>query len=237
VKIHDHSKYPLTCLFSAHSTTSCLIMFNLFNLRFFTIAVIKHFSNFKHREVLPLYPKYSSPGLKVHLGSGTINLQGWVNIDTRQAPHIHLQANNFDLSEFNDNSIREIYMCHVLEHFSFVEVEKLLSNLHRKLSPGGVLRLSVPDFDQLIRIYQSNNNDISSIRYALMGGQDYEYNFHKSVFNSSSLSDMLLSCGFKHLQAWNTREDFGENLGDWSNKSFKTFKGNIPVSLNIKGIK
>lgn len=212
-------------------------MFNLFSFRSFAIAVIKHFFHFKYREVLPLYPKYSAPGLKVHLGSGSINLQGWVNIDSRQAPHIHLQANNFDLSEFNDSSISEIYICHVLEHFSFVEVQKILANMHRKLAVGGVLRISVPDFDQLISIYQANKNEISSIRYALMGGQDYEYNFHKSVFNSSSLTKLLTSCGYKNVQAWSTREDFGGDLGDWSNKSFKTSRGNIPVSLNIKATK
>lgn len=212
-------------------------MNNLFRLGSIALISLKRLNPFRHKDSAPLYTINTASGLKVHLGAGTINLQGWVNIDSRQAPHIHLQANNFDLSEFNDSSISEIYMCHVLEHFSFVEVQKILANMHRKLAVGGVLRISVPDFDQLISIYQANKNEILSIRYALMGGQDYEYNFHKSVFNSSFLTKLLTSCGYKNVQAWSTREDFGGDLGDWSNKSFKTSRGNIPVSLNIKATK
>lgn len=185
----------------------------------------------------PVYPKASDGGLKIHLGAGPINIQSWVSIDARQAPHIHLQSEGFALNEFADCAISEIYMCHVLEHFSFEEAKTVLNTLRKKLKVGGVLRLSVPDFDQLIAIYHSSGNDLEPIKSALMGGQDYEYNFHKAVFNKALLSNLLISCGFNGVQTWNTLEDFGIDLGDWSNKGFDTPAGNIPVSLNIKAIK
>jgi hypothetical protein len=71
---------------------------------------------------------------------------------------------------------------------------------------------------------------------ALMGGQDYKYNFHKAVFNKALLSSLLMSCGFVSVQTWSTQEDFGIDLGDWSNRGFDTPTGNIPVSLNIKAM-
>lgn len=185
----------------------------------------------------PIYPIHSDNGLKVHLGAGPINIQGWINIDARQAQHIHLQSEGFDLKEFADGVISEIYMCHVLEHFSFEEAKTVLSTLCKKLKVGGVLRLSVPDFDQLIAIYQASGNDLEMIKMALMGGQDYEYNFHKGIFNKNLLSNLLVSCNFNSVQTWNTLEDFGIDLGDWSNKSFETPAGDIPVSLNIKAVK
>lgn len=188
-------------------------------------------------ESFPIFPNRSDSGLKIHLGAGPINIQGWINIDARNAPHIHLQSSGFDLNEFSDGAVSEIYMCHVLEHFSFSDAKVVLKKLNDKLKSGGVLRLSVPDFDQLIAIYHAAGNDLELIKLALMGGQDYEYNFHKAVFNKTLLTDLLLSCGFHHVQQWSTQEDFGIDLGDWSNKEFDTAIGNIPVSLNIKAMK
>lgn len=185
----------------------------------------------------PIYPKHNEVGLKIHLGSGPINIQGWVNVDVREAPHIHLRSEGFALDEFANGAISEIYMCHVLEHFSFEQARTVLKTMYGKLKPGGVLRLSVPDFDQLITIYHASGNNLDLIKMALMGGQDYEYNYHKSIFNGVFLGDLLLSCGFNHIQTWSTQEDFGIDLGDWSSKGFDTPAGNIPVSLNIKAMK
>lgn len=185
----------------------------------------------------PVYPKAGDGGLKIHLGAGPINLQGWVNIDARQAPHIHLHSEGFALNEFADGAISEIYMCHVLEHFSFEEIGEILRNFHKKLKVGGVLRLSVPDFDRLVTVYQANGNNLELIKFALMGGQDYVHNFHKCVFNRVALADQLAVCGFEHMAEWSTLEEFGVHLGDWSETGFQTPKGEFPISLNMKAIK
>jgi predicted SAM-dependent methyltransferase len=182
-------------------------------------------------------PAAHTSGLKVHLGCGPINIQGWINIDGRDATHIHLHSNGFELNEFTDGSISEIYMCHVLEHFSFSQTNELLKTMHRKLKFGGVLRLSVPDFDLLVEIYTANGKNLELIKMALMGGQDYDYNFHKGVFNKTILSKLLSSTGFSEIKSWDTIEDFGVDLSDWSNKLFITPNGNFPVSLNIKAVK
>jgi predicted SAM-dependent methyltransferase len=191
----------------------------------------------RHGSIKPIYAKNDDGGLKIHLGAGPINLQGWVNIDARQAPPVHLRSEGVALNEFVDGAISEIYMCHVLEHFSFEEVSEILGNLHKKLKVSGVLRLSVPDFDRLIAVYQANGNNLELIKFALMGGQDYTHNFHKCVFNRKALSDKLAACGFEHMAEWNTLEDFGVHLGDWSETGFQTPKGEFPISLNIKAIK
>lgn len=209
----------------------------IYKLKYKIISAIKWIGLKIYGISRPIYSSHSNSGLKIHLGAGTINIQGWVNIDARDASHIHLQSKGFDLNEFNDGSISEIYMCHVLEHFSFAETKLILKKLHQKLRRGGVLRLSVPDFDQLIAIYYATDKNLEIIKMALMGGQDYEFNYHKAVFNERLLTDLLISCGFKDVQIWNTKDDFGTDLGDWSNKGFDTPKGNISISLNIKSLK
>lgn len=185
----------------------------------------------------PIYPAHNDGGLKIHLGAGPINLQGWINIDARPSSHIHLCSEGFELNQFTDGAVSQIYMCHVLEHFSFEEVKAILAILHKKLAVGGVLRIAVPDFDRLIEVYQKNDNNLEIVKFALMGGQDYEYNFHKAVFNAPLLSELLTSCGFTAVEHWETLAEFGAHLNDWSEAMFDTPAGSFPISLNLKAIK
>ncbi len=186
-------------------------------------------------KVLNVLP--SNKGPRVHLGSGPINIQGWINIDARQYPHTHIQTSRLTLDEFNENSISEIYLCHVLEHFSFIEVTELLNSFYKKLKPGACLRLSVPDFDKLIDIYIEESRNLNLVKYALYGGQDYSFNFHKSCFNCQSLSELLKTSNFHSIEEWTTLDDFGLSLGDWSDQFFNTKNGPKKISLNLKCMK
>ena len=170
---------------------------------------------------------------KVHIGCGPINLDGWINIDARNDSHIHIHTDVIDLKDFSDNSIGEIYMCHVLEHFSFEEVSSLLDVFKRKLKPGGLLRISVPDFRLIAQSYLEQKVGLHSLKYALMGGQDYEYNFHKSVYDFETLVQVLNDAGFSHSQSFETVKDYGLDIGDWSTGKI----ANLPISLNIKATK
>ena len=185
----------------------------------------------------PIYSSVTCDGMKLHLGSGGINLQGWVNIDARMFDHTHLVTNTLDLKEFSENSISQIYMCHILEHFSFSDVHRVLAKLRTKLRQGGLLRISVPSFDSIVQIYNNNNFDIDLVKFAIMGGQEYEHNFHKSIFNKKSLTNLLDKHGFFNVEEWSTLEDFGVELGDWSSKALDGDKTNIPISLNLKAQK
>lgn len=185
---------------------------------------------------MAVYPVESHSGVKVHLGAGGINLQGWINVDARMDTHIHLLSNDFELEQFSDHVIDEIYMCHVLEHFSFKEAEELLLRLKKKLRSGGLIRISVPCIDRLIEIYIASNRNLDKIKYALMGGQDYQYNYHKSVYNEKVLCTLLERCGFSDVVSWDTAVDFGLDIGDWSTGVLNTGAGAIPVSLNLKAI-
>lgn len=192
----------------------------------------------EHRgEPRAIYARPTASGLKIHLGSGPINLQGWINIDARAYPHVHVVSEGFALKEFSDASISEIYLCHVLEHFSFAEARTLLATLRTKVIEGGIIRIAVPSFDSLVDVYQASNRNIDSIKFALMGGQDYEYNFHKSVYTDAELRSVLADCGYGAIEAWTTLEDFGVDIGDWSSGTFRTPKGEVPISLNLKGVR
>jgi predicted SAM-dependent methyltransferase len=185
----------------------------------------------------PVFAKKKGEGLRIHIGCGDINIQGWINVDARPAAHVHLITNSLSLDQFADGCAEEIYLCHILEHFAIDEINHLLELFNRKLAPEGIIRISVPSFDALLKIYESNSREVSSIQTALMGGQDYEYNFHKTIFNENSLRDLLTSAGFQNISSWNTLEAFGSELRDWSSAMFTSQDTIYPLSLNLKGEK
>jgi predicted SAM-dependent methyltransferase len=169
----------------------------------------------------------------LHIGCGDINLDGWINLDARNKGHIHIHTDNLDLSQFSDESLGVIYLSHVLEHVSFVDAEILINTFFKKLRKGGVLLVSVPDFEAMIKIYQGSGSDLNIIRKALLGGQDYEYNYHKSVYDNKLLCELCLNSGFNIASKYSTLEEFGSTVGDFSTYEINS----IPVSINIKAIK
>ncbi|MBF0441955.1 MAG: hypothetical protein HQK54_08635, partial [Oligoflexales bacterium] len=133
-----------------------------------------------HKDSLvpPIYPSTDMPGIKLHIGSGEINIQGWINLDARAFPHTHIVSDKIDLSAFADYSISSVYLCHLLEHFSFGEVSQILQLIHKKLKPNGKILISVPDLSKLVDVFREFGDDVELISTALMGGQDYNFNFH-----------------------------------------------------------
>ena len=191
-----------------------------------------------YKEPLPLFLKNQSLlGPKVHIGSGPINLQGWINVDARNLPNVHISKENIYLEEFKENSLGTIYLCHVLEHFSFREIDTILQIFFNKLKSKGKLIISVPDFDAHIKHYNEKDQDINSIQLSLMGGQDYSYNYHKTLFNKKYLTKLLFENNFRNICEWETKTLFGQSIGDWSDK--KLISGFVETEhcLNLIGEK
>lgn len=56
--------------------------------------------------------------MKLHIGCGERFLPGWKHLDARKFPHVDYVTDRLDkLDMFADNSVAEIYACHILEHF------------------------------------------------------------------------------------------------------------------------
>lgn len=176
----------------------------------------------------PSFPITTDNQLNLHLGCGKINHPQFVNIDALPAPHIHYIRNLSDSVPFDTETVDLIYSCHCLEHFSHTEIPQVLSEWFRVLKVGGVLRLSVPNFDYLVELYQKNNYDVNTIILPLMGAQNHQYNYHKTIFNEQSLTQLLEKTGFKKVQSWQAGKCELTTFKDWSSN---------PLSLNLEGIK
>lgn len=182
-------------------------------------------------------PAYPSGEIRLNLGCGDIDYPGFVNVDARPRKHIHHVQRIDKLGAFADNSVALIYTSHCLEHVSHRQVLDVLKEWHRVLRPGGIVRISVPDFDLLVDTYLDNSRDMLSMLLPLMGGQDYAFNFHYSCFNRAELSRLLLLAGFQSPQPWQHGSEHYTSLPDWSGQSI-TYNGKqYPVSLNLEAVK
>lgn len=172
--------------------------------------------------------------MKLHLGCGTNHLDGYVNIDIRYLPGVDEVNNIKFLRKYQNNSIDEIYACHVLEHFGRWEYKDVLRRWHELLKPGGQLRLAVPNFAAIVNHYIENSN-LTVLKGFLYGGQDYNENFHYNTFDYRTLDEDLSNLGFSKITEWDC-EDY---KGDDYSKSYLPHmdKNGTLMSLNILATK
>jgi predicted SAM-dependent methyltransferase len=173
--------------------------------------------------------------MKLHLGCGKRHIPGFIHIDAIDYPHVDHVATIDNLSFTGDNSVDLIYNCHVLEHFKRREVPKVLAEWKRVLKPGGVLRISVPDFASLCVLYQRNQK-LEQVVGALFGRQDYLYNIHYNVFDYEYLEKTLKEVGFENVKRYDWRKTEHAEIDDYSQAYFPHMdkENGLLISLNIE---
>jgi predicted SAM-dependent methyltransferase len=188
----------------------------------------------------PPMPKLdgSEGPVRLHIGCGDVHIPGFVNIDARAMPHVHIVTEDlFTLGQFPNASVDFIYMSHLLEHVRRQDQHKVLAEMARVLKPGGTLRLGVPDFDLLVQMYLDTGRNTEAIEGILMGGQDYEYNYHYMIYNEASLTAALRRAGFSSVRRWDPTHDPLHPLPDQCDRLAQWGGKTYPFSLNLEGIR
>jgi predicted SAM-dependent methyltransferase len=153
----------------------------------------------------------STPDPALHIGAGPMRLPGWLNSDLI-AGDIQLDvARRFPLP---DESFAYAFGEHLIEHLPQETGELMISELHRVLRPGGVLRLTTPDLKKIIAIYEDRNPDVSRAEYSQYLGRltakhydqpcevfnDYLRLWgHRYVYDEQDLRARLLAVGFSEV--------------------------------------
>jgi predicted SAM-dependent methyltransferase len=94
----------------------------------------------------------------LNLGCGNIfvSKKPWINIDWAPLNSNVIKANLLDSLKFGNSTIDLIYSSHFIEHVSIERIPKLLKDYHRVLKSGGILRIVLPDFENIAREYVDN---------------------------------------------------------------------------------
>lgn len=92
---------------------------------------------------------------KINLACGDefVSGDGWINFDWRPLSCEVQHADLLKRLPLADDSAALVYCSHFLEHLAHSDVSVFLRECHRVLAPAGVLRLVVPDLENLCRTY------------------------------------------------------------------------------------
>ena len=183
--------------------------------------------------------------IKLHLGCGKIYIPGFIHIDLDEFSHIKYKHSINRLPMFKDNSADLIYCCGSFEYFDRYEAPAVLQEWKRVLKPGGTLRLSVPDFDAIVKVYKKYHDlDHRGILGPLFGRieiktkKEKKIIYQKTVYDFKSLKKVLALAGFKNVHRYDWQRTIHRHYDDYSQAYIPHMnKKGILISLNIEAKK
>jgi predicted SAM-dependent methyltransferase len=114
----------------------------------------------------------------------------------------------------------------------------VLERWYEILKPGGILRIGVPDFENIVNYY-IKTKDLRILSGMLYGGQDYEQNFHHWCWDFNTLSTELKHIGFKTVERYDWKQTEHSHIDDFTQAYLPHLDkdhGTL-LSLNVEAIK
>lgn len=184
---------------------------------------------------------------QLYLGAWKRYIPGFIHIDLDNQPQLDYRHDIASLPMFSDNSVDLIYTSHSFEYFDRQKGEGVLKEWHRILKPGGTLRIAVPDFEAIVKVYLKYKKDLDhkGILGPLYGkmlikekGKDKTI-YHKTVYDFKSLKKVLQSAKFKNIRRYDWKKTIHKDYDDHSQAYIPHMdsKNGILISLNVEAIK
>ncbi len=208
---------------------------------------------------------------KLHLGCGMITPTTWLNVDgswnarmqrypwakaalvrlgvlPRPSADMPWTSNvvNYDLRKplpWDDGQFEAVYASHLLEHLTWGDARRLLSEARRVLIPGGVCRIVVPDLHSLVEEYLAErmephkgffpedvlvtNADAFVLRLGFTSplprvsglairlyDKLIDFHHHKWMYDERSLKAQMTAAGFVDVRRCEVNESRISNIGE-----------------------
>jgi predicted SAM-dependent methyltransferase len=148
--------------------------------------------------------------VKLHVGCGGDIKPGWINIDSGvDGPDFCARADLVhDVRKglpYLDESTTHVYAQHFFEHLDRDEGVAFLRECRRVLVPGGVVRLSMPDLAEFVRMYSKGEIDrFADVGWkpaspARMMNEEFRFWGHKFIYDLDELFLAMMEAGFRLL--------------------------------------
>ena len=178
--------------------------------------------------------------VKLNLGCGKRDFgSDWIHIDGADYPHIDSQ--NIESLDYRDKSVDLIYASHVIEYFDRKEVLSVLKEWKRVLRIDGVLRIAVPDFYQMAKLYLVDSYDLEKFLGPLYGKMVMlkKTIYHKTVYDFNDLKELLEEVGFRNVKKYDWRETEHSEFDDHSQAYIPHMdkENGTLISLNVECLK
>lgn len=145
----------------------------------------------------------SRGGKRLHLGCGQRYFKGYINIDFPSTNHPVQEKGIADVEHdllsltYQKESIDEIRLHHVFEHFPRPVACALIASWHSWLKQGGILHIEVPDLRKTASslIFKKQSHHYKAIRH-LFGSHEADWAVHCEGYAPHTLAFLLRSSGF-----------------------------------------
>lgn len=157
---------------------------------------------------------------RLHVGCGRRILEGYINIDLHIAldfKYINLLPDTRILEAdicnipLPDECAEEILCEHVLEHLYPEQAHEALWELARLSRPGGLLKVSVPNFEYFVNNFHKLKDDpllSKNMQYAILCNTRYaDMSPHRSLWWFDSLRELVDDVGFEITYTKSETED------------------------------
>ena len=184
--------------------------------------------------------------VKLNLGCGNRNFgSDWTHIDGAEYPHV--ESHNVISLDYRDKSVDLIYASHLIEYFDRAEIVTVLKEWKRVLRIDGMLRIAVPDFYQMAKLYLVDSYDLENFLGPLYGKMvmlknttyHTEYIYHRTVYDFNSLKDLLEGVGFRNVMKYDWRKTEHSEFDDHSQAYIPHMdkENGTLISLNVECLK
>jgi len=173
--------------------------------------------------------------IKLHLGCGKRYIPGFVHVDGVAAPHVDHVQDIRTLPQFDDATAELIYACQVIEYFDRDEVAGVLTEWRRVLVPGGILRLSVPNFEVISRLYRAGFElewFLGTLYGKIPDGRG-GHQYHRTTYDEPSLRKLLARTGFVDAELWRWQEVEHRDVDDFSQAYFPHMEKERGILWNL----
>jgi predicted SAM-dependent methyltransferase len=111
---------------------------------------------------------------------------------------------------FSDNSARNIYSSHFIEHLFLKDAEIIFKECYRVLKKDGIIRICVPSLEYevqsmrfAIEEYEKGNiNPVQMYTTSDFFGYNSYYSNHRQMYNFEKLSQTLVNAGFSQIHQY-----------------------------------
>jgi predicted SAM-dependent methyltransferase/glycosyltransferase involved in cell wall biosynthesis len=150
--------------------------------------------------------------LRLHLGCGQQYLDGYINIDHPPTEHVvqvlHVADVFCDITQlkFPPQSVDEVRLHHVFEHFSRVVSLAMLIKWHRWLKTGGKIHIETPDLIGSAKTLVSDaswKTKMGVVRH-LAGDQSASWGYHVDHWFAERFEHTLKQLGFNPVHTEST---------------------------------
>lgn len=152
--------------------------------------------------------------IKLHVGCGSIYLDGWVNTDNRVLPKVDLHHDARDPFPHLDDSVDFAFNEHFIEHLTLPEGLAFFKEMYRLLRKGGIIRVAAPDLDVTVDQYVNESWRPDFARSGIVVATRCEMlNItlhgwgHKYMYDYEDLALRLKDCGFINIE----RQEYGKS--------------------------